>query len=61
VSIKLDPYGETADINSTNNNWPKAGATDEPSKFAIFKAGARPSRGAGGGATNPMQNAQKGK
>jgi hypothetical protein len=61
VSIKLDPYGETADINATNNTWPKAGAADEPSKFGIFKAGARPARGGGGGAVNPMQNAQKGK
>ncbi|NCI49770.1 M1 family metallopeptidase [Sediminibacterium roseum] len=59
VSIKLDPYGETADINSNNNSWPKAGAADEPSKFSIFKAGARASRGAGGSTLNPMNNAQQ--
>jgi hypothetical protein len=61
AGIKLDPYGEIADINSANNTWPRAGATEEPSKFAIFKAGGRASRGAGGSSANPMNNAQKGK
>ena len=60
VSIKLDPMKETADINESNNVWPKSGAAPEPSKFAIFKSRA----GAGGGrgqsqGVNPMQNAQK--
>lgn len=61
VSIKLDPMKETADINETNNVWPKNGAVAaEPSKFAIFKAGNR-QRGQSQG-VNPMQNAlQKGK
>lgn len=61
VSIKLDPMKETADINETNNVWPKNGAVAaEPSKFAIFKAANR-QRGQSQG-VNPMQNAlQKGK
>ena len=58
VSIKLDPMKETADINESNNVWPKGTATDEPSKFAIFKARAGAGRGQSQG-PNPMQNAQK--
>ncbi|HAK11190.1 MAG TPA: hypothetical protein DCO78_03735 [Chitinophagaceae bacterium] len=54
VSIKLDPMRETADIDETNNSWPKV---SEPSKFSIFKAAAR-SRGAAGG-INPMQKAME--
>ena len=38
VSIKLDPMRETADINTDNNTWP---AITTPSKFQLFKAGAR--------------------
>lgn len=36
VSIKLDPFKETADIDETNNSWPKV---EEPSNFQLFKAG----------------------
>lgn len=54
VGIKLDPMRETADIDETNNSWPKV---SEPSKFSIFKAATR-SRGAGGG-INPMQKAME--
>lgn len=56
VSIKLDPMRETADIDESNNVWPK-GAETEPSKFAISKGrltGGRSS--AGQPAINPMQN-----
>jgi len=62
VSIKLDPMRETADIDETNNVWPK-GAEPEVSKFAIFKGRVAGGRGGGGGAAgvNPMQNAQKSK
>jgi hypothetical protein len=56
VKIQLDPMRETADINESNNSWPKSGATMEPSKFALFKAGAARGRGQSSG-TNPMQNA----
>jgi hypothetical protein len=57
VKIKLDPLRETADINTQNNVWPKTGdaASDEPSKFALFKQRAG-GRGQSTGA-NPMQNA----
>ncbi len=58
VKIQLDPMRETADINETNNSWPKNGATMEPSKFALFKAGAGRGRGQSSG-TNPMQNAMQ--
>ncbi|HNU15561.1 MAG TPA: M1 family metallopeptidase [Chitinophagaceae bacterium] len=56
ASIKLDPMRETADINTSNNNW---NTIPEPSKFTIFKqtqGGGR--RGGGGQAGNPMQRAQ---
>ncbi|MBS1628337.1 MAG: M1 family metallopeptidase [Bacteroidetes bacterium] len=36
ISIKLDPMRETADIDESNNNWPKV---DIPTKFQLFKAG----------------------
>jgi hypothetical protein len=57
TNIKLDPMRETADIDETNNGWPK-GAEPAASKFAISK-GRLTGRGGGGGAQaiNPMQNA----
>lgn len=55
ASIKLDPLRETADIDESNNVWPK---TDAPSKIAIFKA-RQAARGAGNGAVTPMQHAQQ--
>ena len=59
VSILLDPYRETADINTSNNSWP---AIAEPSKFQLFKngGGRGPRGGPGGGAgVNPMQKEVK--
>jgi hypothetical protein len=35
VSIKIDPYRETADIDESNNTWPKI---ESASKLEIFKA-----------------------
>jgi len=57
ASIKLDPFKETADINTDNNSWNNIG---EPSKFSIFKGrqGGGP-RGGGGQTGNPMQKAQE--
>lgn len=52
VSIKLDPMRETADIDESNNAWPKV---SEASKFSLFKmkmAGRGQSVG-----LNPMQAA----
>jgi hypothetical protein len=57
VKIQLDPMRETADINESNNSWPKTG-TMEPSKFSLFKAGAARGRGQSSG-INPMQNAMQ--
>ncbi len=57
ASIQIDPYRETADINTSNNSW---NTMPEPSKFTIFKQrqGAGP-RGGGGQSGNPMQRAQE--
>jgi hypothetical protein len=53
-SIKLDPYRETADIDETNNSWPRE---YQPSRFELFKQQTLP-RGATAG-PNPMQEARK--
>ncbi|MGF7041687.1 M1 family metallopeptidase [Mucilaginibacter lappiensis] len=52
--IKLDPYRETADIDETNNSWPRE---YQPSRFELFKQQTLP-RGATAG-PNPMQDAKK--
>ncbi|SEW54800.1 M1 family metallopeptidase [Chitinophaga arvensicola] len=52
VSVKLDPLRETADIDESNNSWPR---TASPSKFELFKA-AGTIRGASTG-DNPMKKA----
>ena len=59
VSIKIDPFRETCDIDESNNYW---GKLPEPSKFAIFKqkTGAGAARGQSAG-VNPMQVASGGK
>lgn len=57
TGIKLDPMRETADIDESNNVWPKL-ANTEPSKFAIFKAKTGASRGQSTG-INPMQKAME--
>jgi hypothetical protein len=51
VSVKLDPYRETADIDEKNNQWP---IMQEPSKFKLFKTKSNSPRGSSGG-RNPMQ------
>lgn len=51
-SIVLDPYRETADIDESNNAWPRQYA---PSRFEMFKGGGRV-RGASAG-DNPMKKA----
>ncbi len=51
VSIKLDPYRETADIDEKNNNWP---LTSTRSTFELFKSRKSTPRGSVGG-KNPMQ------
>ena len=58
ASIKLDPFKETADINTDNNSWNNI---PEPSKFSIFKGrqGGGGPRGGGGQNGNPMQKAQE--
>ncbi|MBS1915951.1 MAG: M1 family metallopeptidase [Bacteroidetes bacterium] len=54
-SIKLDPNRETADIDDTNNNWPKV--TTE-SKFQVFKAKQQLLRSIPQ-SNNPMQKAME--
>jgi hypothetical protein len=53
-SIVLDPFRETADIDESNNYWPR---TFTPSRFELFK-GAAGARGVSSG-DNPMKRAQK--
>lgn len=55
LSIILDPYRETADINERNNTWNIKG---EAGKFELFKAKAANARGQSTG-ENPMQKALK--
>ncbi len=52
ISIKLDPFRETADIDEKNNQWP---VTQEASKFQLFKSRNNTPRGASIGGRNPMQ------
>jgi hypothetical protein len=56
VSIKLDPFRETADIDERNNNWP---AVETTNRFKLFKQKTEKSannRNRAGG-RNPMQRA----
>jgi len=56
AKVQLDPFKETADINTANNSWPKI--PDEPSRFEVFKmkqAGVR----ASSNTNNPMQKAEE--
>ena len=57
VGIKLDPLRETADINEANNVWGNINV--EPSKFALFKAGAGNRRNPSATTKNPMQIARE--
>mgnify|MGYP002381507521 CR=1 FL=1 len=57
VSILLDPYRETADINEKNNAW---NIKTEPSKYDLFKVKSGNVRGQSAG-ENPMQKAKLGK
>lgn len=54
VSIRLDPYRETADIDELNNYWPRQAV---PSRFELFRMQA-PVRGTSNGG-NPMQRARQ--
>ncbi len=55
-SIVLDPYLETSDIDTKNNQWPKGGTT---TRFELFKNKVQ-IRG-GNNANNPMQKAKNNK
>ncbi len=52
VSIQLDPYKETADINERNNLW---NVKAEPSKFELFKSKLNGSARGQSAGKNPMQ------
>jgi len=54
ASVKLDPMRETADINESNNSWPRV---PEATRFQVFKARQQAIRGQSTG-QNPMQNAK---
>lgn len=55
TSVKLDPYRETADIDESNNSWPRSA---QPTRFELFRQGNAPARGASAG-PNPMQQARQ--
>jgi hypothetical protein len=55
ASIRLDPNRETADIDESNNVWPRSGDVETPSHFQLYK-GKIQARGQTGGG-NPMQKA----
>lgn len=57
ASVRLDPMRETADIDESNNKFPKV---PEFSKFQVFTGQGGGPRGGGGGAQkNPMQTSQE--
>ncbi len=56
TAIRLDPMRETADIDESNNKWPKV---PELTKFQVFKQdGFGPRGGGGGNQKNPMQTSK---
>ena len=55
ASIKLDPMRVTADIDESNNEWPKI---PEQSRFQVFKARQKQVRETSN-ANNPMQKAEQ--
>ena len=60
IALQLDPFEETADIETANNGW---NVQEAPSRFELFKSEEGPRRGrrrAGGdGQLNPMQRARQ--
>lgn len=54
VSVQLDPYRETADVDESNNSWPRK---YQPSRFEIFKEKEQAKRGQSMD-TNPMKEAK---
>lgn len=54
TSVQLDPYRETADIDESNNSWPRK---QQPSRFELFKQQQAP-RGSSTG-SNPMREARQ--
>jgi hypothetical protein len=55
TSIQLDPMRETADIDESNNSWPKMGTVN---RVDLYKT-KRMARGESGNEGNPMQKARK--
>lgn len=54
VSVQIDPYRETADIDESNNAWPRK---SQPSRFELFKQQQAPGSPPSG--TNPMQQSRQ--
>ena len=55
ISVKLDPFLETADVNMNNNYWP---ARYEPTRFELYKLGEEEEEEE---LENPMQRANRAK
>lgn len=54
IGVQLDPYRETADIDESNNSWPRKA---QPSRFELFKQQQAPRGSSTGG--NLMQQARQ--
>ena len=54
VSVQLDPYRETADVDESNNSWPRK---NQPTRFEIFEEKEQARRGQSMD-TNPMKEAK---
>ena len=54
ASVQLDPFSETADIDESNNAWPR---TSQPSRFELFQGQGRSARGQSA-ESNPMKEAK---
>lgn len=55
TSVQIDPYRETADIDESNNAWPRK---SQPSRFELFKQ-QQHSPGSPSSGTNPMQQSRQ--
>ena len=56
MNVSMDPYLETADVDVSNNNWPRM---IQKSRFEVYKSSKYGRRGAVSEAENKMQKAKR--
>ena len=56
MNVSMDPYLETADVDVSNNNWPRM---IQKSRFEVYKSSKYGRGGAVSGAENKMQKAKR--